>query len=211
MDVWWGRVVVSTIVRLLLLLLLLILLVVVVWHEQWFGKQHCRPVFEYVLSFEIVFLPFKYFMVFHCCFVNQRKTSILTILFSLHRYHRAAYGTRVWLSTLFLLTHVIHSCNQSVSQSFIYGMSYRTEWSLFTFNANVFALLFVYLLIWLPFGEYFSFFGVKHDTSIPCQLTLLFQTVSYDIAALGHRVTNTQSFEIQIGVYPYPARYPHHP
>lgn len=85
------------------------------------------PVFEYVLSFEIVFLPFKYFMVFHCCFVNQRKASILTILFSLHRYHRAAYGTRVWLSTLFFLTHVIHSCNQSVSQSFIYGMSYRTE------------------------------------------------------------------------------------
>lgn len=133
------------------------------------------PVFEYVLSFEIVFLSFKYFMVFHCCFVNQRKASILTILFSLHWYHRAAYGTRVWLSTLFLLTHVIHSCNQSVSQSFIYGMSYRTEWSLFTFNANVFALLFVYLLIWLPFGEYFSFFGVKHDTSIPCQLTHYFK------------------------------------
>lgn len=124
MDVWWGRVVVSTIV---LLLLLLLLIPLVVWHQQWFGKQHCRPVFEYVLSFEIVFLSFKYFMVFHCCFVNQRKASILTILFSLHRYHRAAYGTRVWLSTLFFLTHVIHSCNQSVSQSFIYGMSYRTE------------------------------------------------------------------------------------
>lgn len=177
MDVWWGRVVVSIIVLLLLILL-------VVWHQQWFGKQHNRPVFEYMLSFEIVFLPFKYFMVFHCCFVNQRKVSILTILFSLHRYHRAAYGTRVWLSTLFLLTHVIHSCNQSVSQSFIYGMSYRTEWSLFTFNANVFALLFVYLLIWLPFGEYFTFFWSKawYIHSMPAYT--LFQMVSYDIAAV---------------------------